>query len=620
MPAVAGRPLATRVRLEPGRLPVRDDPSGREPAAGGDAAWAALLGAVATAERPVVLALHPGTRVALDDARDRSCRPSVRVVEPQGYRTTLALQLHAAAVLTDSGGVQREAAWLGVPCLVLRGTTEWVEAVAALRRADGGRRARPRPGGPRAGPARPGIRGARARPRPGRRRPRIPPAGAVDAIVAALERCRVESRRDVRVQRRDPRLARPARGGDPERTPGTTSRSWLGRHTPGIRSTMSSTAMASGSCGSWSRRSGTMVALVRLPLRVAYAAQAGCSVGSAARATSDRSDGSSTGGSASSAGGAERRPGAHRGRLPRSRPDRRGRGRPSRRPTRGSSSSTTAMSCSWIRAEPSTGRPGQSHPAPAGGRMVASRRRAGDRQRGDRREISARYRRDRVVVVHNCPPRWEPSTAGVDRLRTASGSRRDAGRPLSRRSACGSGPRGAHRGDGPRRGAAGSPGLPRLRADGRAVRLPGRQAGLGGRFHVLDAVSPEVVLEWVAAPTSTSWSSRRPSQRRPVDAQQAVRESRRGCAGRVSDFPAMRDRHRRSGRSARRGVRPGPIPRDRGAIRHPGARPDGTGGPPRALPSGGPRALELGDRGGQARQLYGDLAAGHPPTSRTTSR
>src|SRR6185436_14794547 len=54
----------------------------------------------------------------------------VRVVEPQGYRTTLALQLHAAAVLTDSGGVQREAAWLGVPCLVLRGSTEWVEAVA----------------------------------------------------------------------------------------------------------------------------------------------------------------------------------------------------------------------------------------------------------------------------------------------------------------------------------------------------------------------------------------------------------------------------------------------------------------------------------------------------------
>jgi UDP-N-acetylglucosamine 2-epimerase len=56
--------------------------------------------------------------------------PDVRLLEPLGYRTSLAAQLHAAAVLTDSGGVQREAAWLGVPCLVLRDRTEWLEAVA----------------------------------------------------------------------------------------------------------------------------------------------------------------------------------------------------------------------------------------------------------------------------------------------------------------------------------------------------------------------------------------------------------------------------------------------------------------------------------------------------------
>ena len=91
-------------------------------------AWSGLLAAAATAERPVVLALHPGTAAALA-AAGIGLAPTVRVIEPQAYRTTLALQLHAAAVLTDSGGVQREAAWLGVPCLVLRGTTEWLEAV-----------------------------------------------------------------------------------------------------------------------------------------------------------------------------------------------------------------------------------------------------------------------------------------------------------------------------------------------------------------------------------------------------------------------------------------------------------------------------------------------------------
>jgi len=91
-------------------------------------AWAGIL-ADAAAVRPVVLALHPGTRAALEGA-GIALDPGVHVVAPQGYRTTLTLQLHAAAVLTDSGGVQREAAWLRTPCLILRDRTEWVEAVA----------------------------------------------------------------------------------------------------------------------------------------------------------------------------------------------------------------------------------------------------------------------------------------------------------------------------------------------------------------------------------------------------------------------------------------------------------------------------------------------------------
>ncbi len=97
--------------------------------AGALSAWATILGDTGR-DRTVVLALHPGTRAALETARI-ALPSTIHVVEPLGYRTTLALQLHAAAVMTDSGGIQREAAWLGVPCLVLRETTEWVEAVAA---------------------------------------------------------------------------------------------------------------------------------------------------------------------------------------------------------------------------------------------------------------------------------------------------------------------------------------------------------------------------------------------------------------------------------------------------------------------------------------------------------
>jgi UDP-GlcNAc3NAcA epimerase len=97
---------------------------------GAMARWSSLLGAVATPDRPVILALHPGTRAALR-AAGIELPGAVIAVEPQGYRTSLALQLHAAAVLTDSGGVQRESAWLHVPCLVLRTTTEWVETVGS---------------------------------------------------------------------------------------------------------------------------------------------------------------------------------------------------------------------------------------------------------------------------------------------------------------------------------------------------------------------------------------------------------------------------------------------------------------------------------------------------------
>jgi UDP-N-acetylglucosamine 2-epimerase len=147
-------------------------------------AWAALLGAVATPDRPVILALHPGTRAILD-ATGIELPPDVVVVGPQGYRASLALQLHAAAVITDSGGIQRETAWFGVPCLILRSTTEWVEAVAdsggmmVVVGRDGALAARELA---RLAP----IDGAEAQARTRAERLRLAPSGAAAAISAAL--------------------------------------------------------------------------------------------------------------------------------------------------------------------------------------------------------------------------------------------------------------------------------------------------------------------------------------------------------------------------------------------------------------------------------------------------
>ncbi len=122
------RPTAPGLRLRPGGylFATVHRAANRDPAA--LRAWATLLDAVGHADRPVVLPLHPGTAAALAATRI-ALGSSVHIVEPVGYRTALALQLHAAAVLTNSGGVQRESSWLGVPCLILRETTEWVEAV-----------------------------------------------------------------------------------------------------------------------------------------------------------------------------------------------------------------------------------------------------------------------------------------------------------------------------------------------------------------------------------------------------------------------------------------------------------------------------------------------------------
>ena len=83
---------------------------------------------------PVVLPLHPRTRGRLVDAGLLARlvdAPGVRVLGPLGYLEFTALLTHARAVLTDSGGVQKEAYLARVRCITLRDRTEWVETVAA---------------------------------------------------------------------------------------------------------------------------------------------------------------------------------------------------------------------------------------------------------------------------------------------------------------------------------------------------------------------------------------------------------------------------------------------------------------------------------------------------------
>jgi UDP-N-acetylglucosamine 2-epimerase len=83
---------------------------------------------------PVVLPLHPRTRQRLETAGllgQFEQAPGVRLGNPVGYMEFAALLHHARAVLTDSGGVQKEAYLAAVRCVTLRDTTEWVETVDA---------------------------------------------------------------------------------------------------------------------------------------------------------------------------------------------------------------------------------------------------------------------------------------------------------------------------------------------------------------------------------------------------------------------------------------------------------------------------------------------------------
>jgi UDP-N-acetylglucosamine 2-epimerase len=93
-----------------------------------------LVGLLRALPAPVLLPLHPRTRRRLSETGLLEVLegvPGLLVTAPLGYLDFLKLTRHARAVLTDSGGVQKEAYVLGVPCVTLRDRTEWVETVEA---------------------------------------------------------------------------------------------------------------------------------------------------------------------------------------------------------------------------------------------------------------------------------------------------------------------------------------------------------------------------------------------------------------------------------------------------------------------------------------------------------
>ena len=139
--------LPTRLGLKPGeyfaatvhRAANTDDPSRLR----------GILEGLSNSPLPVVLALHPRTLAAIRRhgleqhlpspagamgncmKRINGAYRSLRCIDPLGYLDMLEFQHNAAAVLTDSGGVQKEAYYLGVPCITLRDETEWIETVKA---------------------------------------------------------------------------------------------------------------------------------------------------------------------------------------------------------------------------------------------------------------------------------------------------------------------------------------------------------------------------------------------------------------------------------------------------------------------------------------------------------
>jgi UDP-GlcNAc3NAcA epimerase len=82
-------------------------------------------------ELPLILPLHPRTKVKIEHLENAEALNGIAVLEPLPYLEMQRLQMSSKLILTDSGGVQKEAYFHQVPCITLRDETEWVGTVEA---------------------------------------------------------------------------------------------------------------------------------------------------------------------------------------------------------------------------------------------------------------------------------------------------------------------------------------------------------------------------------------------------------------------------------------------------------------------------------------------------------
>jgi len=123
--------ILNRLKLLPGsylletihRAENTDDPERLE----------SILQAFVAVNETLIFPLHPRTRKRIDELGLHSVlqNSQVRLINPVGYLDMVCLEQSARLILTDSGGIQKEAYWLKVPCITLRDETEWVETVDA---------------------------------------------------------------------------------------------------------------------------------------------------------------------------------------------------------------------------------------------------------------------------------------------------------------------------------------------------------------------------------------------------------------------------------------------------------------------------------------------------------